>query len=319
MDRLANPRRWSMALLLLAALAVVSVLLFVRVSKTEIELEATVEGLRFRLATGQALTEPASLAFLGVAGIGRAELSGDTLPPALQGDTLALHADALDAACSGRLSLEPLVLPPSTLVGLGEPSAGRLSMQLESPGDMWLRVVIDGCVRIGTARGSVWPGTTRTLLLKLADRADLGLGPAAGQRLRFARWVPVDELRLARVEQIAHDGDLMVRHVSTLGAGRLYYMALDGRERVLRVAEPLRFREVAGEFRSIAVDGDRIELRFRGDVRGMESGSESHGRSWMPSWLEWLKANHAVSLLWASVLSLFGLLLSLRNWWRGGP
>jgi hypothetical protein len=48
----------------------------------------------------------------------------------------------------------------------------------------------------------------------------------------------------------------------------------------------------------------------------METGSEDSPRSLMPTWLEWLKARHGLSLLWGTTLYLFGLVLGVARWIR---
>jgi hypothetical protein len=36
----------------------------------------------------------------------------------------------------------------------------------------------------------------------------------------------------------------------------------------------------------------------------------------MPTWLEWLRARHGLSLLWGTALYLFGLAVGVLRWWR---
>jgi hypothetical protein len=149
-----------------------------------------------------------------------------------------------------------------------------------------------------------------------ADEADLELDPLPEHPLAFAPWLRADAISLTRIERIAADDLMIVRPVSTLLAGTLVYTALDGRERKLRVAEPLWFARAQGEIRSIEVAPGGVKASFRGEVAGMASGSAEAPRNLMPTWLDWLAANHGLSLLWGTALYGFGLIMALLKWWR---
>ena len=64
----ATPNRWLPALVFFTTLVVASVLLFVRVSTTSIELNGTFTGLGFVSAQQQPLGRPMRVAAFGVAG-----------------------------------------------------------------------------------------------------------------------------------------------------------------------------------------------------------------------------------------------------------
>lgn len=319
-DRMApvapvSPSRWPAAAALALVTIAVGALLFLHVAQTEIELDATASEVAFTLARAQALTEPTVLRFVGVAGFDTvAGLDGD-LPAHRR---LALAATATDAACAGSITLDRLILPRGAQVRLGRsPLPQRAHLVIHAPGAT-LQLTLDGCVRTGSATGA--PSITRavrTLGIALGrDDVDFDLQGAGDAMFALAPSVHTEELSLSRVEEIAGDGITLVRHVSTVTGGTLLFDALDGQSRTLRVAEPIRFERVDGELRSVALDGKQIALRFHGDVRGMVSGSDSHPRSWMPTWLEWLKANHAASLFWAAATSGFALLTALLKWWK---
>lgn len=326
-DRLrpaAPRRRWPVALAFALALTMASALLFLRVPETEIELEATVSEVSFRLTAAQALTEVAQLRFVAIAGIDTVDSTSprDAMPgqdrrPA---DSLALYADAADARCQGSLTLDRMILPRDAQVGLRRPgSSPRIQMLVKAPGAA-LQLTVAGCVRVGGAASAPWTvGAARALPLRLgSDEVDIDLESAPGTRIGLAPFVRAHDLSLTRIEQVAGDGAMLVRRVSTVAGGTVYFQSLDGQQRKLRFAEPLRFARSEGEFRSIDFDGGRIDLRFHGDVRDMHSGSETHARSWMPSWLDWLKANHSLTLFWAAAMSAFGLVAALLKWWKTG-
>jgi hypothetical protein len=49
----------------------------------------------------------------------------------------------------------------------------------------------------------------------------------------------------------------------------------------------------------------------------MVTGSADNPQNLMPTWLEWLKAQHGLSLLWGSTFYLFGLALTVSRWFKG--
>ncbi len=317
-DRLEPPaprKHWPAIVAFVSTMAAVSVLLFLHVPRTEIELEATVSELTFALARSQAVTEPVVLRFIGIAGF---ESAGALESGAVPQGRIALAAAASDAACPGSLTLDRMILPRGARVNLlRSPLPQRAHLRVTAPGAS-LQLTLDGCVRTGGAAGPASTArATRSVSVGLGrDEVDIDLETAAPSGVELAPFVRIDELSLSRVEEIAGNGETLVRRVSTIAGGTVLLDALDGQSRPLRAAEPLRFEHVDGELRSVAFDAKLIAIRFHGDVHGMGSGGEAHLRSWMPTWLDWLKANHAASLFWTAVTSGFGLLLALLKWWR---
>jgi hypothetical protein len=128
--------------------------------------------------------------------------------------------------------------------------------------------------------------------------------------------IPIQKLTFARVAD--HSDDVVVtRRLSTIESGTLYFESLNGEQRKLRAGEALRFREARGEIRALRLGSDHLTLNFQGRVRGMVTGSADNPQNLMPTWLEWLKAQHGLSLLWGSTFYLFGLALTVSRWFRG--
>ena len=99
----------------------------------------------------------------------------------------------------------------------------------------------------------------------------------------------------------------------------MFFDELAGRELRLRAREAIRFGEARGEIRAVRFADDRLIVNFHGQVRGMTSGPLDHPRNLMPSWLEWLRANQPLALLWGSALYLSGLLTTLWQGWKKNP
>ena len=82
-----------------------------------------------------------------------------------------------------------------------------------------------------------------------------------------------------------------------------------------KVRRPSQGERAQGEVRTLRLQEDHIELKFHGRVRGMTLGSGEGSRSYMPTWLEWLRERHSLSLLWGAALYLFGLVTIVLRWW----
>jgi len=108
----------------------------------------------------------------------------------------------------------------------------------------------------------------------------------------------------------------VVRRISTVLSGILYFQSLAGKEYHLRHGQEIRFKSCEGEIRTLELKDDRIALAFHGRVKGMTTGSDENRISLMPTYLEWLSARHALSLLWGTTLYIFGLILTVMRWWR---
>ena len=135
----------------------------------------------------------------------------------------------------------------------------------------------------------------------------------------LAPSLAISTLALVRIDEVAQGGRSVVRRVSTLHSGSVFFDELAGREMHLRSHEGLRFDEAQGEIRELRFADGLLTVNFHGIVRGMASGSLERPRNLMPSWLEWLRANQPLALLWGSALYVFGLLTTLWQWWRKNP
>jgi hypothetical protein len=53
-------------------------------------------------------------------------------------------------------------------------------------------------------------------------------------------------------------------------------------------------------------------------VTAVTAGWGENRRSLMPTWLEWLRARHGLSLLWGSTVYIVGLLMGALRWFKVG-
>ena len=318
-----TPNRWLPALVFFATLVIASVLLFVRVSSTPIELTGSFTGLGFVSTRQQPLGHPIRVAALAVAGAKGIELP-DEVPPAAGATALRVAADETAKGKQvGTIVVDRIMVPAGAQVWLTRtevPRQYRLSLRGAAPGSIEVHADVMGAVSFTPATAA------RTATVLEAPRAvdftsssgaldlDLTLAPGAAT----PRWEQLDvrELRLHRVEDLQDATRPVARPVSTIQSGSLYFEALGGTERKLRTGELLRFGAASGTFLTLDLREDGIAATFQGDVREMRTGSGDDPASLMPTLLEWLRKRQALSLLWGTALYLSGIGLTLRRWWR---
>lgn len=145
---------------------------------------------------------------------------------------------------------------------------------------------------------------------------DIDFIPEPAVKRKFSRQLLVDSLSLFSIDEQVDIEKTIVKRLSTILSGTLYFEALGGKKQVLRSGQELRFDYSAGEIRTITLEDGSIHLAFHGNVRGMSTGSSNNRISLMPTYLEWLSARHGLSLLWGTTLYLFGLLYGVWKWWK---
>lgn len=316
--------RWPLIAALAITLLFVSVLLFVRVPETEIELEVVLSEASFVSAAPQSLTDVLNVSMLGVSGLREIHLP-EQVQRAPRPDEPAgaiRLAPIASGERQGSISLAALALPDRTRVWIHStdvPNRYRVSL---TGSDVPIEVAVNGPIHVG------WPGssseridfeTPRPIRLQGgSEQVDVDLTIPGDQKGGFAPPLSVTNLAFFRIDEFTDRERTIARRISTIRAGTLYLESLDGRAHVLRPGEALEFASARGDIRKLRLEDDGVVLEFHGRVRGMQSGSgEGVRRSLMPTSLEWLQARHGLTLLWGTTFYLFGLVAGLLRWWRG--
>jgi hypothetical protein len=319
-----SPGPWPLAMLALATLLVVSTLLFVHVRSTEIELDVKATDVGFSLPSQQVLLESVRLASLGASGLAAVELPApldQLLQPEGTDDGAAVRLTAVETAGRvGSISIGALVPARDTDVWLRRgDTANEYRLSLRNP-QLAIQVDVVGPVQVSLAGAPpkvhdfVSP---RAIVLRTADSiVDVDFVLLDLARPGVTPQVPVRRLAFSRVDEFADKGVSIVRRLSTIVSGTLYMESLNGDTRQLRSGEPLRFDESNGEIRTVRLEPDHLSLSFHGWVRGMQTGSEETPRSLMPTWLEWLRARHGLTLLWGTTAYVFGLATAVVRWFK---
>jgi hypothetical protein len=320
-------RAWELAGIVAATLIVVSVLLFAHKNQTEVELEIEAMQVSFATTSEQVLFEELDLNSLGVSG-----LAGITLPDAAAaafgGASVIREADqsvrVSVAEINGRRGaigiseLKP-TKPTAIDVRLKAPN-GEYRLSFQDPG-MTIDVGVIGPIQIaiaGVGERTIDLAIPQSLALEPAGGSvDLDLAFRDVARAAMTPQVPVSTLEFWRVDEFGDRRISVLRTLSTILGGTIYFEALNGKNRLLRAGEVLRFEHVQGEIRTLRMRGDRLSLGFHGEVQGMSTGDSHSVRTLMPTWLDWLRAQHGLSLVWGTTLYLAGLVIAMLRWFKG--
>ena len=313
------------AVLFLATLVVASVLLFVRVPETTIELVGTFNGLGFTSAQQQPLNGPLEVSAIGAAGLKDAELPDEIARPA--GSVTAIRIAAgnpTDAKQTGGIVVDRFVVPADARVWISRtdvPRQYRITLHSTRTEPIAVHLDVNGTLAFAPAGAASTVATLRAPqpveLTSASGSLDLDVTLAPG--VQPPRWqqLAARDLRVYQVQDDQESDRPLVRPLSTLLTGSIFFESLGGNERKLRSGEMLRFASATGTLLTMDLRDDGIAATFQGDVRGMSVGAGDHPRSLMPSLVTWLRQRQGLSLLWGTALYLFGVTTTLRRWWKG--
>lgn len=316
----AAPPRWRIAVVLAATLLLVSLLLFLRVRETEVEMQLVVSEVGFVLARPQVITDIVNLDALQVSGLRGLQLSDPELSAWSAESAEEQKAARVTALESGTITLDPLHLATGVDVRVDAdraPSGCRIALRGARTA---VRATAHGRVQVdllGSGMHTAAFGIPRPLLFETDPvEVTLDLLFAKGSPAAFSPQLVIHKLALSRIDEFQAPEGTTVRAISTILSGALYFESLNGVVRPLRPRELLQFDEIRGVIRTLELGDGRIALAFRGTVRGMRSGWGARPASLMPTWLDWLRARHGLSLLWGTTIYLFGLVMAILRWWR---
>ena len=304
-------------------LVVASVLLFTRVPTTTIEFGGSFTGLGFVSAVEQPLNRPLDVTAIGVAGLKGAQLPEEVAQQEGGMPAIRIAVDSTKDGKRGSIVVDRIVVPAGTHVWLSRtdlPRQYRLSLRSTAPVPVTVHADVMGTLAIAPANA---PPTTTTLRAPrpvdfTGTTSALDLDLTLASVAQAPRWQQIEarDLQLYRVENDQDADRPLVRPVSTVLSGSVFFESVGGTERKLRPGEMLRFGGASGTFLTLDLRDDGIAATFQGDVRELRTGAGEHPRSLMPTLLDWLRQRQGLSLLWGTALYLFGVVTTFRKWWR---
>jgi hypothetical protein len=322
----AGPRlnRWLPASIFVTTLVIASVLLFVRIPETTIELIGTFSGLGFTSAAPQPLNGPLDVSSIGVAGLNDVQLPDEIARPGGAVAALRISVGGADPKQSaGSIVVDRFDVPADTRVWISRTSAPRqyrITLRSDRPEPISIHVDVNGGVAFAPSGAAPTVTTLRAPRpVEISSTSGaLDLEVTLAQGTPPPRWQQLDArgLRVYQVQDDQKSDRPIVRPLSTLLTGSIFFESLGGNERKLRTGEMVRFRRAVGTLLTLDLRDDGIAATFQGDVKGMTVGAGDHPRSIMPSLVTWLRQRQGLSLLWGTALYLFGVTTTLRKWWN---
>lgn len=239
-----KPRNWGAALVLMCTLAVVSVLLFARIPETDIELNVSLAEASFALAKDQVVTNAMELSALGASGLRSVQLPRSRGESRDTSQTLEEPGPAISLTCSsvgtrhGTVTLAPLLLAAGTRVTLHYselPNQGQLST---NAANLAFQATVDGPVTVGRsgspARELDFTSPRPVLLEGGSEETELDLIFSEMPQSPFSPQLQVQDLSFARIDQFLGPDRTLIKRLSTILSGTLYFESLNGQERRLR-------------------------------------------------------------------------------------
>jgi len=316
------PKRWPVIAILASILLIVTSLLYFRLGRTEIELDLNVAEISFKLVgkNEQIITDAFRISEIDISGLDEIRLprvfqSKQTV----QNSTVQIVSGDRQEG-RGKLTLASLVLPAETTVTIRHGDMPNEFLFIFRGQPLGLNITAQGLGEFSLLNElpREYDFTTpKVFRFKSGhDRLRLRLLFADATKIEFYERIDVQSLTFSSIEHFADVDRTLYREVSSIKDGTLYYKALQGQPTALRAGEPIHFSQSEGFIRELRLYADRISLKFHGHVRGMVTGTIENPINLMPTWLEYLRANHSLAILWGSVVSIFSLVLVALRWLR---
>jgi hypothetical protein len=318
--------RWVVIAAVAAAVVVFMVLLALPLRTTEVDLELVAEEASFVVPERHVVIAATGVSALGVSGLRRFELPADPPRPALvltapaETDIAVRLSPDRSGGGVGAVDLGAVAVAATTRVWV-RPGAGprRHHLWLEPPPEA-LHADVQGRILLeaqGRPAERITVATAQQVRLEPGGRTvDLDLTLRDGTALVFLGRLPATDLAFSRVEEFEEPATTMVRRVSTVVSGRVAFADAPPREHRLHTGETLRLDGARGVIRALSVAEDGVHLEFHGRVHAVTTGWGDFERNITPTWVQYLQANQALSLLWGAVVSASALIVSLLRWWR---
>jgi hypothetical protein len=277
-------RSRGLILLAIGLIAIAAVLFGLSVTKiwwpNEIDVSVASTYLSFVLEARQQLTEEPILVSRLVVRQGRSGAQIYQLPP----------------KNPGKISINMLEAPSGATVSI-QPLDGGMRIGLSSPAQIDMAVTLEGSVKGQQSK------RIETKHFSGAD-LDFDLEPISKAALPF-----VSQLNTSGLELFSRN--TRNEEVSGIISGSLYLEPLGGKKYELRIGSLLRLDKIeGGEVLGLTLTPATMKLRFHGKASKVRLGSAAETPNLTPSLLEWIGANHRLTLFWTAASVTGGLLLA---------
>lgn len=308
----------------IVTLGIVSLLVFVKIPETQVEMNLMLDAVSFTVTDEQIFTETLLLDEITVSGFMDVQISERLMnltklnQPHLK-DISVLYVSALQSNdLRTSISLSQIIVPGSSKISIERPndsSVFRLSLYNKKRIDIDLR----GALNLSFQYDERLPisfNVPQRITCYFKDKLNpIDLKPRK-LPVRVIPQLEINKLSLHHTEEYIDFNSSIIKPVSAIQSGTIYFESLGGKKKELRHGELLNVQVKEGSLTMLTIHKNYIHINFQGIVKRLESGATATKRSLMPSYLEWLFENHTLGLLWGSAIYLFGLIVTFINWWE---
>lgn len=340
---------WLVVIVCLLIVLFVSGFLYLRVGKTEVELELALTDLEFTLSQPMLLIDTLHLSELGFLELAQVQLPrlqeheqqilrvpGDGLGFALKFAAFEeknLHANEENSTKQEQISenvitLTSLYLPADTVIHvrwLEAQNTYRLKIAPADSAAMDIQISLNGIIQIkqsgagGLNEQFEFPSQIRANTVSIQPTSDelvFDFTVAQHSMRKFVPLIPAREFDFTRTEEFGKNtSHPYSRRVSSLLAGKLILKKIENKQYAFKYGDHLSIQEFDGIIRQVILEEDHIAVALHGIVGAIETGPGQEKSNLMPSWFERLRANHELTLLWGTSVSLFGIVFIVLRWW----
>jgi hypothetical protein len=314
-------RRWPIIIMLTATLVIFSSLLFVRKSKTEIELNAKLSSVQFTVPTEQIITKTSGgISEIELGPIDQVNLDGKVF----EANSSQVRLSAVAGDRAGKLVLAGIKSQPNTKVLLQHtevPHQFRISLEAPVEKKIEFEVTVSGPIEITCSNFGRVPYNSKdarqATFTAASNQVEIILTFPAAIQFAMLQDIPVNSISFSQLEAFISPEYTQYKPTSSIISGDVYLGELNGKVINLRAAQRLQLTpEPQGKLHSMIVRDEAIEMRFSAYVKELTTGSDEHPRSLMPTLLEWCMSQQGLILMWGTAIYFFGLLMGGIRWWR---
>ena len=228
-------QRWSIAVVFVISLLLASILLFVHVRETGIDLQVDLSEVELGFSAARPLTDAMQLSSLGASELDSVTGPSDTNPVPER----SLRLSVGGGQQPGQLTLAPIFVPAESRVWLrSSGTQGTYQMSIQGKG-LQFRADVTGHIVKGAGSDQTFRTPQGFLLQGGSHQTELELAFLNTGRNPFVQHLPLESISMSSVEEFSDGEQILAHRVSSLNSGVLYFDSLGGRERKLRQGEAL--------------------------------------------------------------------------------
>jgi hypothetical protein len=309
---------WTVLAAIAVTLGIISLLFFVRVRETSIEMQLAVSAVAFVLQAEGMLVEKVDASEFGAVGLSEVHFRGQ-----------AHQASAIKLSSRQGHEQESVI----TLAELSAPAGTHVRLTKTDVPNQY-RVLLEGTEDIALSAKVIVSGPVDVILLppvevkpfeefnayspehmnlKAESKAvHFDVTPRPPKVELSSLPLQVSNLSLFRVL----GGEGRLRRMSSIFDGSMVLEEVDRKTYKLRPTDDIRFEGTIGQIWGHGVQDGQIALKYHGRAQRLRIGSEESPTDLMPRLVEWLSARYPISLLWGLAGYVFLVVRFVFGGWR---